>query len=234
MKKYLFIVLLVGVCFGQDTYPYFSDMSKQLEFEKNRIIIEEVERTQQIITGGESKFNPWSLLVLPTKLPYNALGGAMLKNAPIETDYKYISYFNIKISTRNISEIEMLRTLGLEQEANKIINKFETVVEQYNSLKPDTTIDIKYYQKKKWAFWLLLASPFAIRSGKNDDSPEVVIAGYLAIANYVINWFDRGSNYYVIQKKIPKPILKQQLNITQTKSLVESYNRKLYSDISKK
>tara|TARA_E500000178_G_C16425591_1_gene489242 strand:- start:320 stop:484 length:165 start_codon:yes stop_codon:yes gene_type:complete len=51
MKKYLFIVLLVRVCFGQDAYPYFSDMSKQLEFEKKRIIIEEGKSTQQIITG---------------------------------------------------------------------------------------------------------------------------------------------------------------------------------------
>ena len=51
MKKYLYIFLLVGVCFGQDAYPYFSDMSKQLEFEKKRIIIEEGKSTQQIITG---------------------------------------------------------------------------------------------------------------------------------------------------------------------------------------
>jgi len=94
MKNYLFIVLLVGVCFGQDTYPYFSDMPKQLEFEKNRIIIEEVERTQQIITGGESKFNPWSLLVLPIeKSPNNTLVVSMLKNAPIETHYEYLSFF---------------------------------------------------------------------------------------------------------------------------------------------
>ena len=42
MKKYLFIVLLVGVCFGQDVYPYFSDMAKQLEFEKNKIVISEI------------------------------------------------------------------------------------------------------------------------------------------------------------------------------------------------
>ena len=43
MKKYLFIVLLVGACFGQDVYPYFSDMAKQLEFEKNKIVISKEE-----------------------------------------------------------------------------------------------------------------------------------------------------------------------------------------------
>lgn len=52
MKKYLFIVLLVGFCFGQDTYPYFSDMAKQLEFERKKIVIEEGDETQQIIAGG--------------------------------------------------------------------------------------------------------------------------------------------------------------------------------------
>tara|TARA_Y100001970_G_scaffold253668_1_gene328617 strand:+ start:191 stop:442 length:252 start_codon:yes stop_codon:yes gene_type:complete len=71
MKKYLFIVLLVGFGFGQDAYPYFSDMAKQLEFEKKRIIISEGESTQQIITGGGSEFNPWSLLTIsPNASPY--------------------------------------------------------------------------------------------------------------------------------------------------------------------
>ena len=233
MKKYLFIVLLFSYVFGQDTYPYFSDMPKQLEFEKNRIIIEEVERTQQIITGGESKFNPWSLLVLPIKKsPNNTLVVSMLKNAPIETHYEYLSFFTIQRDGKDISEIEMLRVIGLNQEADIIIKKFENVLKEYNAIKPDTTIDAKYYKKKNWAFWLLLASPFAIESGKNDDAPEVVIAGYLAIINYVVNIFDKKSNYYIIKKSTP--VLQQQLNATQTKSMAEAYNRKLYSEIAKK
>ena len=223
MKKYLFIVLLVGVCFGQDVYPYFSDMSKQLEFEKKKIIIEEGESTQQIITGGGSEFNPWSL-VFDFEPTY--------KIAPIKTRYRYNSYFNIQRDGKDISEIEMLRVIGLNQEADIIIKKFENVLKEYHAIKPDTTIDAKYYKKKNWAFWLLLASPFAIESGKNDDAPEVVIAGYLAIINYVVNIFDKKSNYYIIKKSTP--VLQQQLNAAQTKSMAEAYNRKLYTEIAKK
>ena len=56
MKKYLFIVLLVGVCFGQDVYPYFSDMEKQLQFERQKVTIEKSEGVEQLISGGGSAF----------------------------------------------------------------------------------------------------------------------------------------------------------------------------------
>ena len=62
MKKYLFIVLLVGVCFGQDVYPYFSDMGKQLEFEQKKILVTLVKEKQQVISGGGSEFNWLSLM----------------------------------------------------------------------------------------------------------------------------------------------------------------------------
>ena len=142
-------------------------------------------------------------------------------------------FFTIQRDGKDISEIEMLRVIGLNQEADIIIKKFENVLKEYHAIKPDTTIDAKYYKKKNWAFWLLLASPFAIESGKNDDAPEVVIAGYLAIINYVVNIFDKKSNYYIIKKSTP-PVLQQQLNAAQTKSMAEAYNRKLYSEIAKK
>jgi len=187
MTKQFTLLLFIGLAWGQDTYPYFSDMGKQLEFEKNRIIIEEGESTQQIITGGGSEFNPWSLLTISPelKLPYLRDALPAYKNASIETNYEYLSFFNVQRDGKNISEIEMLRLIGLNQEADIIIEKFENVLEEYSSIKPDTTIDTKYYKKKRLAFWLLLASPFAIESGKYDDALEVEIAGYLAIINYV-------------------------------------------------
>ena len=122
MKKYLFIVLLVGVCFGQDEYPYFSDMAKQLEFEKKRIIIEEGESTQQIITGGGSELNPWSILI-DIEPRY--------KIAPIKTRYRYNSYFNIQRDGKDISEIEMLRVLGLNEEADRIISEFDRIISEF-------------------------------------------------------------------------------------------------------
>ena len=36
MKKYLLLALLTSTNSAQDMYPYFSDMAKQLEFEKKK------------------------------------------------------------------------------------------------------------------------------------------------------------------------------------------------------
>ena len=47
MKKCLYNILLVGVCFGQDAYPYFSDMAKQLES-----FIEEKKSLEEICSMG--------------------------------------------------------------------------------------------------------------------------------------------------------------------------------------
>ena len=99
MKKYLFIVLLVEVCLGQDVYPYFSDMEKQLEFERRKIVIEEGESTQQIITGGGSEVN-WLSLFDSSEPKYI--------NKPIETNYIYSSYFNIHRNGKKISEVKCL------------------------------------------------------------------------------------------------------------------------------
>ena len=40
--------------------------------------------------------------------------------------------------------------------------------------------------------------------------------------------------YKKITRRMSKPILQQRLNTQQTKSMVEAYNRKLYSEIAKK
>tara|TARA_R100000655_G_C2918440_1_gene181847 strand:+ start:50 stop:661 length:612 start_codon:yes stop_codon:yes gene_type:complete len=203
MKKYLFIILLVGVCFGQDAYPYFSDMAKQLEFEKKRIIISEGESTQQIITGGGSEFNPWSLLTIsPNASPYLRDAIPVYKNAPIKTTYRYNSYFNIQRDGKNISEIEMLRVLGLNEEADRIISEFEKEIMEYN---------------------------------KNlDDTPN---PSRSTLQRFFYNWESKWKTNKKKKTQVlttPRPTLNQQLNTAQTKSLVEAYNRKLYSEIAKK
>ena len=96
MKKYLFIVLLVGVCFGQDVYPYFSDMGKQLEFEQKKILVTLEKEKQQVISGGGSEFN-WLSLMSNYEPTY--------KIAPIKTNFKYVTLFNIERNGKNISEI---------------------------------------------------------------------------------------------------------------------------------
>ena len=39
MTKHLTLLLFIGLAWGQDEYPYFKDMTKQLKFEQKRIYI---------------------------------------------------------------------------------------------------------------------------------------------------------------------------------------------------
>ena len=54
MSRFIFIlfICLYSTILAQDTYPYFSDAKKQLEFEKKRIYINEVNEKEMIISGG--------------------------------------------------------------------------------------------------------------------------------------------------------------------------------------
>ena len=38
MTKHLTLLLFIGLAWGQDKYPYFEDMNKQLKFEQEKII----------------------------------------------------------------------------------------------------------------------------------------------------------------------------------------------------
>ena len=62
MCKYLSFLLFIGLALGQDTYPYFSDMSKQLEFEQKKILVENNVDKRQVISGGGSELNWFSLV----------------------------------------------------------------------------------------------------------------------------------------------------------------------------
>ncbi len=102
-------ILLLGAysfALGQDVYPYFSDSKKQFKFEKKRIYIKEIDEKEQVISGG-STFNFVSLIddSQPMTIP-----------APIRTTYNYTYEFNILQNGKNLTEIEFLRLIGLEEE----------------------------------------------------------------------------------------------------------------------
>ena len=252
MKKYLFIILLVGVCFGQDVYPYFRNMEKQLEFERRKIVIEEGESTQQIISGGGSEFNLWSL-VIDSEPRY--------KTAPIETRYRYISYFNIQIDGKVISEIEMLKTIGLNQEALKIISDFNKKLKHYEDgklqyeksmAKFNDSLNLYNENFRGSNNWETGTYDFYIFGGlstvlgiylKNN-----LLTGIGVITSISILFASKKDKnpitepkYIPVSKPIKpapfqlfEPVFKQQLSTSQTKSMVEAYNRKLYSEIAKK
>jgi hypothetical protein len=80
------LLLFIGLAWGQDFYPYFSDMGKQLEFEQKRITIIDIKETRQFISGGGSEFN-WLSLISKYEPAYVV--------APIRTDFfLYYKVFN--------------------------------------------------------------------------------------------------------------------------------------------
>ena len=113
---------MVQVCFGQDVYPYFSDMEKQLQFERQKVTIEKSEGVEQLISGGGSAFN-W-LSIIDEKQP-------MYLNQPINTSYVYYSNFYIKVDGKSITELEMLRKIGLDTEVNRIVSSHLKEIESY-------------------------------------------------------------------------------------------------------
>ena len=100
LTKHLTLLLFIGLAWGQDKYPYFSDMSKQLEFEQKKILVENNVDKRQVISGGGSEFNWLSLMsnYQPTYLV-----------SPIQTDFEFVTTFSIQRNGKDISEIDFLR-----------------------------------------------------------------------------------------------------------------------------
>ncbi|MBV67466.1 MAG: hypothetical protein CMG26_03835 [Candidatus Marinimicrobia bacterium] len=232
MKKYLFIVLFVGICFGQDIYPYFSDMAKQLEFEKNKIVISEGGRKQQIISGGGSVFN-WLSLINDKEPRY--------LNAPITTNYRYFSFFDISVNNKTINEIEMLKLMNLNDEVKRIISIYKREVEKYEMYMNDYKQSYQDYKNElsvnngsikfqisSAMFYLGLA--LTVDGFINQSSLSTGI-GSVAIIYGLIKGdiFSQKNKPEKPEKpKIKEPTIKQQLSIAQTRAMVEAYNRNLY------
>ena len=247
---------MVGVCFGKDVYPYFSDMEKQLQFEREKVTIEKSEGVEQLISGGGSTFN-W-LSIIDEKQP-------MYLNQAINTSYVYYSNFYIKVDGKSITELEMLRKIGLDTEANRIISshlkeidfyqnhvnkmnekkkKYYEDMKIYKMTKPTITYNSEYKEKKEIVNKLLIITVVSFTAIIITDFPQLAIISL----GTVIKAFDLLGKNERFNKKITrpkkpinpntslvsKPILKQQLEFNQCVALAEAYNRKLYSDISNK
>ena len=107
-----------------DEYPYFSDPEKQLKFEEKRIYIEEVSESQMVVSGG-SEFN--FLYLLDSNQPVTI-------PAPVQTNYNYIYSFEIVQNGKMLSEIDMLKAVGLDDKANELTIEFEELVKKFKNL----------------------------------------------------------------------------------------------------
>jgi len=221
-------ILLLGAysfALGQDVYPYFSDSKKQFKFEKKRIYIKEIDEKEQVISGG-STFNFVSLIddSQPMTIP-----------APIRTTYNYKYEFHILQNGKNITEVEFLRLIGLQEEAEEILYDFSNKIAIWENT-PSTAV----YQRQKKRLgtgigYILLIfgvyhflKPIECQRGEEDCHSTKgggIISVFLGVLCISL------SKEKIAFIKPPKPDLEQTLSNEQIKSLAESYNKKIYEEI---
>ena len=214
------LLLFIGLVWGQDIYPYFTDPKEQLNFEEQRIYIKDVSNQRQIISGGGDRFNWWSLLIESEPI---------YLNAPITTSFYYDYSFEILQNGKQLNEVEFLRLIGLNDKANKTISNHRVSLKNWEKTKP------KIVKKGNLGFTIIGYGMGAVGSflGVTGFIFPAPPALYLTAAFCLWSSFkliDIGKKDIV---KTPKPVLNQSLTNEQIKSLAESFNRKIYDEISK-
>ena len=236
--KYILSILCLSILISEDIYPNFTDITKQLEFEKKRIYIEDKSGERMTVTGGESYTalaNPLGYLILDQDPDY------ISKNKPIETQYEYWSEFNIIRNAEKLSEIEFLKVIGLSNEANEIFKNYTNELNDYEE-KSNLMITSKTYGRDRYQARLILLYIFGALltlEGSFDDDGKIDglnlngITG-IGILSGTTAYLIANKEYTELVKKYPDisyPILKQQFSNGQIKSFADSYNRKVYDEI---
>jgi len=234
MKLFLMIISLFGFLSAQDEYPFFSDPLKQMEFEEKRIYINEVDEKEMEISGG-SKLNLFFLLdqSQPAFVPGN-----------VETSYNYIYKFEIIQNGKNLSELDLLYEIGLEEKAQKL---FQTQVDSYKKQyvtervpKSEINfIDSTYHDGKIVNFttfkkYYLISISMMLGGGISSsyNLNKNIINFQMAFGFFGICFtflFDRYPSRKVTYC-IPFAY-KQSLTNSQLQSLAESYNRRIFDEI---
>ena len=219
--KPIAVILLGAYSFalGQDVYPYFSDSKKQFEFEEKRIYVKEIDEKEQVISGG-AQFNMMRLIdnSAPLNIP-----------APVRTTYNYKYEFHILKNGKNLTEIEFLRLIGLEEEAEEILNDFSSKITLWEET-PPKRVDVpdSFYGVPQILSGILII--VLTNDAHETDRPlgYITSAGLILWGIMVINYVQNTKNTFI---KPPKPNLEQTLTNEQIQSLSESYNKRIYEEI---
>ena len=225
MHRYISLLLFIGLAWGQDKYPYFSDMSKQLEFEQKKILVENNVDKRQVISGGGSEFNWLSLMsnYQPTYLV-----------SPIQTDFEFVTTFSIQRNGKDISEIDFLRFVGLNNQADSIVANYQDQISKFN-LNENLILDRDNYVFRKgmlggcgalFGFITLVFSDDEM----NIESSITNTTGLISLASFTGFYLTKKESF-MIEDKNNYPRLESFLSNEQVESISEAYNRKLYNDI---
>ena len=217
------IFLFIGLAWGQDEYPYFKDMNKQLKFEQNKIIIEKTEESRQLISGGGHKFN-WYSLFSDYEPRYLI--------EPISTEFEYITTFKITKNNKRIYEIDFLRQVGLNNVADSLTADFIKQVKSFSDITNQIVSDEKGFKDSK-TNWLTMGGIFGASTLMLIDKSSTfasLMSGAGAIGCVIYGMSIKQENYKK-NREAPFPVVKSFLSNAQVISLAESYNRNLYNDI---
>lgn len=234
--RFLFILLFLSLIFCEDVYPYFADPIKQLEFEEKKVFVEEVQEKELILSGG-SKFN--IAYLWDRDQPFTV-------SDDIKTDYKYVYTFEITHDNKVLHEIELLRLIGLHGKADELEDSFKLELETYYAKSNQLHTVNKWTPLKGICMALYsIGALFLIEMwADKSDPPEEQIYDYsdaeiggVAIITAITGYFAIDQNWGIVEKQVkikntdPFPIYKQKYVNNQLKSLVESYNRKIFNEI---
>ena len=195
-------------------------------------LISEGGSKQQIISGGGSVFN-WFSLINDKEPRY--------LNAPITTNYRYFSFFDISVNNKTINEIEMLKLMNLNDEVKRIISIYKKEVEKYEMYMTDYKQSYQDYKNElsvnngnikfqisSAMFYLGLV--LTVDGFINQSSLSTGIGSVAIIYGLIKGDIFSQKNKPEKPEKptIKEPTIKQQLSIAQTRAMVEAYNRNLY------
>jgi len=234
--------------FGQSDFTTFSDPKKQLEFERKRIYINEEKGSVPLTFGGGSKTelaNP--LYPITGRDPQY-----VSKQSPIFTSVKYYHNFSMERNGVQISELDLLSLLGLEEERNEIINTHRQRLSEYERKYEEYEKGDKYYieveeekprltnlltggNSEYCAYPICIVGVFSLfELAETGSMAGLINTGILALVVTVIDGIRIPNTKRTRHKIYPpsKPELRQTLSNNQIKGLVNTYNRNLYNKIS--
>ena len=205
MKK-LILILMVGSLFPQDVYPNFSDPKKQFQFERKRIYTKEVSEKEIILNEGGSQFNPRAL------------------------SYRYRYTFEISQNNKLLNELDFLYAVGLNEEAEGIIDYYTILFKEWNQNPTKTIIKspTKIFSDIFYMFGGLMGLAFFTLEPATDDGSDPRPA--MCIVSLGLGYLFSLQKVTITQV-INKAVLKQTLSSNQITAIASSYNRQLFEEI---
>ena len=206
MKKLLFI-LMVGSLFAQDVYPNFSTPKKQLQFERKRIYTKEVSEKEIILNEGGSQFNPRAL------------------------SYRYRYTFEISQNNKLLNELDFLYAVGLNEEAEGIIDDYTILFKEWSQNRTKTIIKnpTKIFSNIFYVFGGLMGFAILTLEPATDDGSDP--RPVMCIGSLGLGYLFSLPKVETTQIDNNPPVMQQTLSSNQITAIADSYNRQLFQDI---